>query len=613
MASGAALRRAAAAIAGLACAALPALLDRFGADGAGLRLDRAEFLATVDSSRGRTVALPHRWHDDCADCVTVWYRFDLPLAQLPRESQAIYLPAVGHNAAVYLNGQLLGQGGPFTEPVARLDDRPLLALAPPAAWNLGSNRLLVLVKGDPPQRGFMPVVHVGAADALADVAQWRWLTRISVQQVLAAGVAMLGLVMLLVWLNRRSEAVYGWLALACAAWAVQRALDLVLVPWLRAAAWDSLAALALASTAAAVVMLARRMTWRPPMAAERGLLLVPALAVAAALAGATDLGLRLAESLSLLVLVAAGVLLAYAGARARTAAGWLLLPGLALAPLALHDLLLRWRLWPADQGDLLGFATPVVLGTAGWALLTRFVDTLNAAELLNVDLEAMVADRARELQAQFARVRELERGQVLAAERERLMRDMHDGLGGNLVSLLAMIEGGRSQPAELTSAVHGALDDMRLMVDSLDPVDDDLNVVLAMYRDRIAPRLRGAGVDLQWNIDLLPPLPGLSPARVLNVLRLLQEAVTNAVRHGRARRIEVDAAAGDGAVTIEVADDGCGFDPATVARGRGLRNMAHRAREAGADLNIDSRPGAGARVRLRFALGAASDAALPTA
>lgn len=613
MASGAAVRRTIALVAGLACAAVPLLLDRVIGDAVGQRLERAEFLDTVDSVRGRAVTLPHRWHDDCADCVTVWYRFDLPLTQLPRESQAIYLPSVGHNAAVYLNGQLLGQGGPFTAPVARLDDRPLVAPAPPAAWVLGTNRLLVLVKGDPAQRGFMPVVQVGAEDVLADAAQWRRLMRIGTQQVFAAGIAMLGLVMLLVWFNRRSEPVYGWLALACAAWATQRAHDLVLVPWLRAAAWDSAAALLLSLTAIAVFVLARRLIGAAQTTAEWGLLLLPALAVIAALTGATDTGLRLAESLSLLVLIAAGALLAHASTRSRSAATWLLLPGVALVSLALHDLLLRWHLLPPDRGDLLGFAAPVVLATAGWALLTRFVDTLNATELLNVDLEAMVAERTRELQAQFARVRELERSQVLAAERERLMRDMHDGLGGNLVSLLAMIEGGRSPQAELTAAVHGALDDMRLMVDSLDPVDDDLNAVLAMYRDRIAPRLRSAGVELQWNVDLLPPLPGLTPARVLNVLRLLQEAVTNAVRHGRARRIEVNAADHDGAVMIEVADEGCGFDPDKAARGRGLRNMAHRARESGADLVIDSRPGAGARVRLRFASSPLRNAVVPAA
>jgi len=607
------LRRGAALLAGLACAALPIWLDRLVPGSEAAALERAEFLETVDSAAGRTVALPHRWHDYCPDCVTVWYRFEIPRAQLPREPQAIYLPSVGHNAAVYLNGQLLAQGGPFTAPVARLDDRPLLAPVPPSTWTLGSNRLLILVKGDPPQRGFMPVAYVGAEDALAGLAQQRQALRVGLQQVFAAGVAMLGLVMLLLWLSRRSEPVYGWLALVCFAWASHRVIDLLLVPWLRAAAWDSLAALALAVTATAAVLLVRRLTWAPPARAEHLALVAPALTLIVVLGGATDTGLRLAEAVSLATLAVAGGILVGYGGRARTGAAWLLLPGVALCALAVHDLLGRMQLWPADQADLLGFAAPPFVAAAAWALLTRFVDTLNAAELLNIDLEAMVAAKTRELQTQFERVRQLERQQVLAGERERLMRDMHDGLGGNLVSLLAMIEGGRSSHAELTSAVHGALDDMRLMVDSLDPVDDDLNAVLAMYGDRIGPRLRSAGVDLQWNVDLLPPLPGLSPVRVLNVLRLLQEAVANAVRHGRARRIEVDAADRDGAVMIEVADDGCGFDPGSAVRGRGLRNMSHRAREAGAELSIDSRPGAGTRVRLRFAPAPARDAVTPGA
>ena len=117
------------------------------------------------------------------------------------------------------------------------------------------------------------------------------------------------------------------------------------------------------------------------------------------------------------------------------------------------------------------------------------------------------------------------------------MRDMHDGVGGHLVSLLAMIEADRRRPAELGTVVREALDDMRLMIDSFEPVDDDLNAVLAMWHDRLAPRLRGAKVTLHWDVDLLPEVPGLTPARVLHVLRILQEAVTNAIRHGQAREV----------------------------------------------------------------------------
>jgi signal transduction histidine kinase len=246
-------------------------------------------------------------------------------------------------------------------------------------------------------------------------------------------------------------------------------------------------------------------------------------------------------------------------------------------------------------------------GTFGWLLLLRFVQTLNAAELLNIDLEALVQERTSALQAQFERVRELERRQAIADERERLMRDMHDGVGGHLVSMLAMIEAGAGaperRPSELATAVRDALDDMRLMIDSLEPVDDDLNAVLAMFHDRLAPRLRAAGVTLHWDVELLPQVRGLTPARVLHVLRILQEAVTNAVRHGRCKTLWLTAAHEACVVRLALRDDGCGFDAQVPAEGRGLKNMRRRAELAGGVISVASAPARGTDVELTLAIG----------
>ena len=235
-------------------------------------------------------------------------------------------------------------------------------------------------------------------------------------------------------------------------------------------------------------------------------------------------------------------------------------------------------------------------------MLLRFVQTLNAVELLNIDLEGMVQARTAELQEQFQRVRELERREAIANERERLMRDMHDGVGGHLVSVLAMIEADRRRPGELAEVVRHALEDMRLLVDSLEPVDDDLNAVLAMWHDRLAPRLRVAGVHLQWDVELLPPVPGLSPARVLHLLRILQEAVSNALRHGHARTLALEAASSEGVVRIRLQDSGSGFDTGASHSGRGLKNMRRRAGAAGASLDIRSAPGQGTSVTLGLPL-----------
>jgi signal transduction histidine kinase len=256
----------------------------------------------------------------------------------------------------------------------------------------------------------------------------------------------------------------------------------------------------------------------------------------------------------------------------------------------------------------LPWAMAVLGGTLGWLLLLRFVNTLTAAELLAADLEALVRERTAELSAQFERVRELERREAIAAERERLMRDMHDGVGGHLVSMLAMLEAGAAaserHPAELATAVRDALDDMRLMIDSLEPVDDDLNAVLAMFHDRLAPRLRAAGVALHWDVELLPQVNGLTPARVLHVLRILQEAATNAVRHGRCATLWLTAAHDDEghAVRLRLRDDGCGFDTQAPREGRGLKNMRRRAELAGGVIGVASTPARGVEVSLTLAV-----------
>jgi signal transduction histidine kinase len=85
------------------------------------------------------------------------------------------------------------------------------------------------------------------------------------------------------------------------------------------------------------------------------------------------------------------------------------------------------------------------------------------------------------------------------------------------------------------------------------------------------------------------------------VFRIAQEAVHNALRHAAAEHIEVTLDARDGALALTVADDGAGFDaaaPALRARRLGLTSMEERARALGGTLAVESRPGAGTRVRL---------------
>lgn len=598
------LRRLLALALALSLAALPPLLEQAAAPPSGLLLHGARFGETVDDEAARAVLLPHRWQADCAHCRTVWYRFDLPLTEAPRDARALYLSAAGQNAAIYLNGRLLAQGGRFTEPLARMGQRPLWALTSPSLWQAGDNRLYVLVKADRARAGFLSAPAIGPEDDLQWALRLSQLQGQSLPQLLTTACVMLALVMGLIAFYRRHAAGYLLLATAAVLQALQAWSAWVLEPAWAAGAWDAwlvggrvLAAAAVAALALHLggVLSARRPLQAAALVAGAGL--VAALAVAADGSGAVvDAVQRMALALG----AGTGAWLAWRGWRRGDAR--LLVPGVVLALLSLADILrpladpgaMPWQPW----------ALALFFGAAAWLLLLRFVETLNTLELLNIDLEDLVRVRTTELQAQFERVRELERRQTIASERERLMRDMHDGVGGHLVSLLAMIEAGRSGTQQLSTAVRDALDDMRLMIDSLEPVDDDLNAVLAMWNDRLAPRLRAVDVVLHWEVAMLPPVPGLTPARVLHVLRILQEAVTNAVRHGRAQTLWLTAGvdAATRRVQLTLRDDGCGFDPDVASTGRGLKNMRRRAAEVGAALVLSSRPGSGTELTLSLPL-----------
>ena len=176
------------------------------------------------------------------------------------------------------------------------------------------------------------------------------------------------------------------------------------------------------------------------------------------------------------------------------------------------------------------------------------------------------------------------------------MRDLHDGLGGQLVSIVALSERGE-EAGSIGDAARAALKDLRLVIDSMDDIGGDLMLALGSWRDRVAAQLRPHGIALNWQITPpgLPVHPELRPGHVIQIVRLLDEAVTNTVKHARAQSITVSIATLNDASgpygCISVADDGKGFAAtpdggSTRTAGRGLRNMQSRAARCGAKCDV---------------------------
>jgi len=243
--------------------------------------------------------------------------------------------------------------------------------------------------------------------------------------------------------------------------------------------------------------------------------------------------------------------------------------------------------WSPIAGSLLGLS--MVLALAREAAEARHV-VVSANSMLEQKLAAQEQALA---ESYDARNRVMQRASVLE-ERQRIVRDMHDGLGGQLLGLKLQIGAGQLDTPAIQASLDASITDMRLIVDSLDMADEPLLESLRAFEGRVRSVIEATGCTLLSEHDLSGA--SLGPHSTLQVLRILQEAVTNTLRHARARTIWITSRQADGQIEISVRDDGQGFD--NTGEGRGLSNMDFRARAIGGELTVESAPQRGACVSL---------------
>lgn len=234
--------------------------------------------------------------------------------------------------------------------------------------------------------------------------------------------------------------------------------------------------------------------------------------------------------------------------------------------------------------------------------LERLLAQLAAAEALlsssNTDLQRRVQDAVAATRALSERVLSIQE-----AERQRIARDLHDGLGQQLTALRLTLERSRlGEQGRLEDAVAlcgDILKTLRHAVFDLRPLELDTEEVAEALRATaerfelrtgIATSFRHEGAPLH----ALPLATGL--------LRVLQEALTNSARHGQATEIGVRLEVGPERLQMTVRDDGCGFEVGRAPRGVGLTSMAERVDYLGGQLELTSAPGEGTTVRVAVPL-----------
>lgn len=196
--------------------------------------------------------------------------------------------------------------------------------------------------------------------------------------------------------------------------------------------------------------------------------------------------------------------------------------------------------------------------------------------------------------------------------RSRLARDLHDSIIQSIYAAGLGLEGVRSvltsDPASADrrlvasqAALNDTIRDVRTFINGLEsetvpprPFRHTLDTLIATMQS-----IQPGNITLDVDENLARRI---SPAQEMQVLQILRESISNALRHAAPSTLHLSLQAdATNQAVISITDDGCGFDPATqTGRGHGLVNLGIRAREMGGTLEIDSAPGKGTRIILRF-------------
>ncbi len=261
---------------------------------------------------------------------------------------------------------------------------------------------------------------------------------------------------------------------------------------------------------------------------------------------------------------------------------------------ATHDLGVILGLLPWSNGLYIGYASIAILLAFCWLLIRRFVLIHEELELanhslvdLNTELNTLNKSLENRIQEQHKIINQ-HYAKKTDNERESLIRDIHDGVGLHLATILNELDQTEPNHSTIKRLSQDALTDLRLIVDSMGTANKDIGRILGMFRQRIAPHLKSAGLTLQWDVDILPEIQRFGAEEALHLLRICQESIANTLKYAEASCIRISAKThNNNEILVTIEDNGKGFDPQTTPTGAGIKNLYQRAEKIAAILSIN--------------------------
>ncbi len=575
-----------------------------------LELRQAQVTVTVQGQKAqREISLPYHWdrqHQGLAGEASFELAFQLD--EVPTLPYGLYLPRLGNAYAILLNGALLERNGDLQRyGGADYAKAPRHIVISPTLLR-ASNLISVHIRADVGRRGGLSPLFLGPNEQVYSLYRkdfwWRSIGSLAV--VITS--LLVGVVAFALWVTQVDHAAPGWLrrdplylfaGLAELSWSVGVSDAIVENPPLPWPWWGVLTHVSVTLWACSIILFCVEVAHWSRSPAVHWLRRWLALLLLASLAtgtGALVYGHALAMTLLYAVLGLTSLIFVSLFIWKAARSGSLAQQMVALVVLwnvlvGLRDLYV-FRISQAYGANTLLRYSSVLFGlTLGYIVMMRLRSASSQARDLNANLAARVAQKGQELEQSYQRVEQLAREQERAAERTRILRDMHDGVGAHISTAIRQLESGRATSGEVLQTLRDSLDQLKLSIDAMHLPAGDITALLANLRYRMEPRLKVSGIELQWDVDLLAPLERLDDKAMRHLQFMVFEAISNVLQHAHASALTIELrATARGAARLRVIDNGCGFEGAS-ASGSGLSSLRERATAIDAALLIVSAPG----------------------
>ena len=555
------------------------------------------------------VLLPHRI-DNKLRGPGGFYWYEMDFSVLPDSRvEALYIPRFAMNAEVYLNGERIGYFGPMTGEYAERNwNRPQILNLGARVLQPGKNTLAIQVRAFPDYLAGLSSIWLGSDENLREAYRSRYEVQVTSVYLSTAFVLGAGIVLtILIGMGKTRSGLLMLLAATCFLWGIRNLAFLTTVPPVEHGLWIQITQGGLLVFASVIVLLILLYCRVPKHRLEWKIWGAYTASFPVLLMINENWALRLVGYYGILGLCMYSwnvlQLMRYGNSKqslAPHAFGFGLLCYMALS---VSDLLFLAGILPFDGYFLNQYMGIAMFLAMSYFLIDRYSGLLAESDRFNETLQSRLMEREAELAAQYQRMQKIDEDKVKMAERQRLMADMHDGLGAHLVAAIHHLQSSNFNRKNTLNLLESGLRDLQLTIDSLEPIEDDLTTLLGAFRYRIADNMRSAGIRLHWVIDEdIPPIPYLDARNCLHVLRIVQEIFTNILKHANASEVSLHVSRGPKYVGVHIQDNGVGFVLERSQHGRGLKNLKQRASALGGSIDIHSEAGQGTRFLLKLPL-----------